>query len=117
VTGGGVILNASSFSAIIPNAGRAPYSACKAAVTSLTRTFAAELAADKIRVIAYVPGLISTEISAKNIEKNGERHTGRDNGREILRAKSVLLLRKLDFDIFHKNNRERSRLFFTVTCI
>ena len=36
-TGGGVILNASSYSAVIPNAGRAPYSACKSAVSSLTR--------------------------------------------------------------------------------
>lgn len=72
-TGGGVILNASSFSAVIPNAGRAPYSACKAGVSSLTRTFAAELAKDKIRVVAYVPGMTATEISAKNIEKNGAR--------------------------------------------
>lgn len=70
-TGGGVILNASSYSAIIPNAGRGPYSACKAGVSSLTRTFAAELAKDKIRVLAYVPGMTATEISAKNIEKNG----------------------------------------------
>ena len=69
----GVILNASSFSAVIPNAGRAPYSACKVAVSSLTRTFAAELAADNIRVLAYVPGMIATEISKKNIEINGER--------------------------------------------
>ncbi|HCJ75064.1 MAG TPA: NAD(P)-dependent oxidoreductase [Roseburia sp.] len=69
----GVILNASSYSAIIPNAGRAPYSACKAAVSSLTRTFAAELAADHIRVVAYVPGMTATEISRKNIEKNGKR--------------------------------------------
>lgn len=68
---GGVILNASSFSAVIPNAGRAPYSACKAGVSSLTRTFAAELAKDNIRVIAYVPGMTATEISAKNIELNG----------------------------------------------
>ena len=72
-TGGGVILNASSFSAVIPNAGRAPYSACKAGVSSLTRTFAAELAKDHIRVIAYVPGMTATEISAKNIELNGPR--------------------------------------------
>ena len=71
--GGGVILNASSFSAVIPNAGRAPYSACKAGVSSLTRTFAAELAKDHIRVIAYVPGMTATEISAKNIAKNGPR--------------------------------------------
>lgn len=70
---GGVILNASSFSAVIPNAGRAPYSACKAGVSSLTRTFAAELAKDKIRVVAYVPGMTATEISAKNIALNGPR--------------------------------------------
>lgn len=69
----GVILNASSYSAMIPNAGRGPYSACKAGVSSLTRSFAAELAADHIRVLAYVPGMIATEISRKNIEKNGER--------------------------------------------
>lgn len=68
---GGVILNASSFSAVIPNAGRAPYSACKAGVSSLTRTFAAELAKDNIRVIAYVPGMTATEISARNIALNG----------------------------------------------
>ena len=72
-TGGGVILNASSFSAVIPNAGRAPYSACKAAVSSLTRTFAAELAKDHIRVVAYVPGMTATEISAENIRINGEK--------------------------------------------
>ncbi len=71
--GGGVILNASSFSAVIPNAGRAPYSACKAGVSSLTRTFAAELAKDQIRVVAYVPGMTATEISAKNIAMNGPR--------------------------------------------
>ena len=68
---GGVILNASSFSAVIPNAGRAPYSACKAGVSSLTRTFAAELAKDQIRVVAYVPGMTATEISARNIALNG----------------------------------------------
>lgn len=67
---GGVILNASSFSAVIPNAGRAPYSACKAAILSLTRTFAAELAKREIRVVAYVPGTFETEITRKNIEKN-----------------------------------------------
>ena len=71
-TGGGVILNASSFSALVPNAGRAPYSAAKAAVSSLSFTFAAELAKDNIRVIAYIPGMIETEITAANIAKNRE---------------------------------------------
>ena len=71
-TGGGVILNASSFAAVIPNAGRAPYSACKAAVSSLTRSFAAELARDQIRVVSYIPGLVVTDINRANVEKNGE---------------------------------------------
>lgn len=70
-TGGGVIMNASSFSAVLPNAGRAPYSACKAGVQSLTQTFAAELAPYHIRVLAYTPGLIETEITKKNIALNG----------------------------------------------
>lgn len=63
---GGVIVNASSFSAVIPNAGRGLYSACKSAVLSLTRTYAGELAAFGIRVVAYIPGQIETEMT-KNI--------------------------------------------------
>ena len=60
---GGVILNASSFAAVMPNAGRGVYSACKAAVLNLTRTYAAELAADHIRVVAYIPGQIATAMT------------------------------------------------------
>ncbi len=60
---GGVIVNASSFSAVIPNAGRGLYSACKSAVLSLTRTYAGELAAYGIRVVAYIPGQIETEMT------------------------------------------------------
>lgn len=66
--GGGVILNAASFAAIAPSAGRAPYSAAKAGVVSLTRTFAAEFAKDNIRVLAYIPGMIRTEMSKASIE-------------------------------------------------
>ena len=61
---GGVILNASSFAAVIPSAGSGAYAATKAAVGSLTRTLAAELAPKKIRVVAYIPGLIATEMTA-----------------------------------------------------
>jgi len=68
---GGVIINASSFSAVIPNAGRGVYSACKSAVLSLTRTYAAELAADGIRVVSYVPGQIETEMTQRVIEAMG----------------------------------------------
>ena len=108
-TGGGVILNASSYSAVIPNAGRAPYSACKSAVSSLTRSFAAELAPDQIRVLAYVPGLIATEITRDHIARNRgsgqsaglfeqrhrriyERHRGLHLGRKILYAESAVWL-------------------------
>ena len=49
-SGGGVIINTSSFTSVIPTCGVSLYSATKAAVDSLTRTFSAELAADNIRV-------------------------------------------------------------------
>ena len=61
---GGVILNASSFASVIPSAGRAPYAACKAGVSSLSRSFAAELAPYNIRVLSYIPGMISTGCSS-----------------------------------------------------
>lgn len=70
--GGGVILNAASFAAIAPSAGRAPYSAAKAGVVSLTRTFAAEFAKDNIRVVAYIPGMIKTEMSKASMERYPE---------------------------------------------
>lgn len=70
-TGGGVILNASSYSAITPLAGKTPYAACKSGVLSLTKTLAAEFAPYHIRVNAYIPGMIRTEISQPNIEKFG----------------------------------------------
>ena len=50
--GSGVILNASSFAALDPNAGRATYSAAKAAVKNLSASMAAEFAAANIRVLA-----------------------------------------------------------------
>lgn len=64
---GGVILNMSSFTAVIPTAGKALYGATKAAVSNLTRTLAAELSADGIRVVSIVPGYIRTEMTEANI--------------------------------------------------
>lgn len=61
--GGGVIINASSFAAVIPSAGTAAYAATKAAIGSLTRSSAAELAPYNIRVVAYIPGMIRTEMT------------------------------------------------------
>lgn len=56
-TGGGVILNTSSFTAIVPSCGSAVYASTKAAVDQMTKVFAAELAADKIRVCGVQPGM------------------------------------------------------------
>lgn len=70
---GGVILNAGSFTSLDPTAGRGAYSASKAAVLSLTRTFAAELAPWNIRVVAFVPGMIRTEMTTDMIAATGEQ--------------------------------------------
>jgi len=72
-SGGGVILSAASYSAVTPLAGKGLYAACKSGVVSLTKTMAAEFAPYHIRVNAYIPGLIRTEISRSNIDKYGDR--------------------------------------------
>jgi NAD(P)-dependent dehydrogenase (short-subunit alcohol dehydrogenase family) len=55
---GGTIINNASIAGLNAGAGPAAYSACKAAVISLTRNAAVELAVDRIRVNAVCPGLI-----------------------------------------------------------
>ena len=71
---GGVILNASSIQGIIPSAGSGPYSATKAAINSLTKTFAAEYGRDGIRVLAYAPSAVRTPMleNDKNIALQGD---------------------------------------------
>lgn len=72
-TGGGVIINTSSFTSVIPTCGIAIYSATKAAVDQLTRVFAAELAADQIRVVSIQPGMTVTPQTEDNCQKNFDR--------------------------------------------
>lgn len=67
---GGVILNTSSFTSVIPTGGIALYSAMKAGVDSLTRTTAAELAVHGIRVLSVIPGYIETPLTAQNVAAN-----------------------------------------------
>jgi NAD(P)-dependent dehydrogenase (short-subunit alcohol dehydrogenase family) len=69
---GGVLVNASSFAALMPSVGSGLYAATKAAVSSMTRVLAAELAPFGIRVCGYVPGVIDTDIIHPLIIKNGE---------------------------------------------
>jgi len=59
---GGVIINTASIAGLHAGAGPTAYSACKAAVISLTRSAAVELAPMHIRVNALCLGLILTPL-------------------------------------------------------
>lgn len=72
-SGGGVILNASSYAALIPSAGSGAYAASKSAVLSLTKTLAAELAPLNIRVNAYIPGVIETDLTKDIIKSSHDK--------------------------------------------
>jgi len=60
---GGAVVTVASIQAHLPNVLSVDYAASKAAVLSLTRSFAAELAPRGIRVNAVAPGRIDTELS------------------------------------------------------
>ena len=70
--GGGVILNASSISARIPDVNLGAYCVSKAGVEILTKVMAAELAPQGIRVNAYAPGVTRTPMTQELIDQRGE---------------------------------------------
>lgn len=61
---GGAIVNISSVSGIMGNAGQANYSASKAGVIGLTKSTARELAPRNVRCNAVAPGFIATDMTA-----------------------------------------------------
>lgn len=65
----GTIINITSVSGILGNAGQANYAAAKAGMIGLTKTMARELAAREIRVNAIAPGFIQTEMTEKMKEE------------------------------------------------
>ena len=60
---GGSIINTASIAALSGDAGPLVYSAAKAAVVSMTKSAAVELAQDRIRVNAICPGFIATPLA------------------------------------------------------
>ena len=72
-TGGGAIINTSSFTSLIPSGNIIPYSAAKAAVNNMTASMAASLAPDHIRVNAVIPGMTVTPLTEKNIAAHREQ--------------------------------------------
>jgi NAD(P)-dependent dehydrogenase (short-subunit alcohol dehydrogenase family) len=77
----GVIVNIASVAGLVPSPTMPAYGAAKAAVISLTRTLALELAGDDIRVHAICPGLLYTRawrVLASNIQKSSPKHADKD---------------------------------------
>ena len=69
----GRIINISSVSGVLGNAGQANYAASKAGVIGLTKSAARELAGRKITGKAVAPGFIRTEMTAVLSEKVKEK--------------------------------------------
>ncbi len=76
-----VIVNIASIAGLVPSPTMPAYGAAKAAVISLTRTLAVELAPDDIRVHAICPGLLYTrawQVLASNIQKSSPKYAETD---------------------------------------
>lgn len=72
----GTIINVSSVSGIMGNAGQVNYAASKAGVIGLTKSLARELASRSITVNTIAPGFIETDMTAEMSERVTEAMLG-----------------------------------------
>lgn len=70
--GYGKVVNISSVSGVLGNAGQANYSASKAGLIGLTKTAAREYASKRINVNAVAPGMIETDMTSAMSDKAKE---------------------------------------------
>lgn len=76
--GNGAVLNTSSLAGIMGAPGMSPYIMSKHAVVGLTRTAAAEVAADGVRVNAVLPGTINTGMMRRIEDSSGVAEAFKD---------------------------------------
>ena len=90
--GSGVIVNMSSISYMMGNAGYPAYAAANAAIMSLTRSLAREHGPDKIRVNALAPGWVLTDRQKKLWAKPDllEQHMAKQCLKEHLAEKDMV---------------------------
>lgn len=98
----GKIINISSVSGVLGNAGQANYSASKAGVIGLTKAVARELASRGINVNAVAPGFVETDMTGALSDAQKESLTGQiplgRAGRAEDIAKAVAFLASSDAD-------------------
>jgi len=87
--GGGVLINAASFGAVMPVMGSGAYAATKAAIANMTKSLAAELAPLNIRVIGFIPGIIDTPMTESWIRDKGEILAGQSVLQRIGRSEEI----------------------------
>lgn len=71
--GGGSIVNVASVAGVTPAGSRGIYSITKAAVISMTKSFAKECAAQGVRVNALLPGAVDTRFAAATLSNEVTR--------------------------------------------
>ena len=86
----GAIVNVSSVHAIATSVGVAAYATSKGAVMAFTREMAAELAHDRIRVNAILPGAVDTPMLRSGLDRGHVRGASIEEKLADLGRKSVL---------------------------